>query len=151
MTQWGIGGTLLFIGVVYSVVVFGINLILLPHVRFVIINPLVTTICGIVLILLGMFLIGIPSRRVMRHCHEGTLCTSGIYAYIRHPIYSCWILFITPGIVIITGCILGWTIPLFLYIAFRILITKEEAFLEERFGKKYLRYKHEVGRIFPKL
>ena len=64
--------------------------------------------------------------------------------------YGSWILYTVPGMVIISGYLPGLTVPLFMYIIFKILIRKEERYLEERFGEDYRKYKERVGLLFPK-
>lgn len=150
MTQWGIGFTLLFIGLIYSIIIVGINFLYFPNFRFVIINPLGNIIVGLFIILVGLLLFILPAKGVVRSFYDGKLCTSGIYKYIRHPIYAGWIFVIVPGAVVITGCYLGFTIPLIMYIVFRKLIFKEEIYLENKFGEEYLAYKKNVGSVFPK-
>jgi len=38
-----------------------------------------------------------------------------------------------------------------MYIVFRMLIKKEEDYLEQEFGQQYLEYKKKVKAVFPKL
>jgi len=78
------------------------------------------------------------------------LVTTGVYAQVRHPIYSADI-------------ILGWSI-FFFYPDVRFLIgahwlmfvllfwmRREERALTEKFGAEYLEYMHRVPKIFPKV
>jgi len=37
-----------------------------------------------------------------------------------------------------------------MYITFRMLIKKEENYLEQEFGQQYLEYKKRVNAVFPK-
>lgn len=77
------------------------------------------------------------------------LVTEGVYAKVRHPIYSADI-------------ILGWAI-FFFYPDVRLLIgahwlmfvllfwmRREEKALIEKFGNEYLQYMRRVPKIFPK-
>ena len=78
------------------------------------------------------------------------LVTEGVYAKVRHPIYSADI-------------ILGWSV-FFFYPDVRFLIGAhwlmfvllfwmhlEELALIEKFGNKYLEYMRRVPKLFPKL
>jgi protein-S-isoprenylcysteine O-methyltransferase Ste14 len=66
---------------------------------------------------------------------------------VRHPIYSAWIVFILPGIVLPTA---SWPLlltPLFAYAAFKLLIRHEDDYLQERFGEAYLDYRNRVNEL----
>jgi protein-S-isoprenylcysteine O-methyltransferase Ste14 len=81
---------------------------------------------------------------------EGKLVTTGIYAYIRHPQY-------TGFIVMTLGLLVHWaTIPLL--IMWPILTTqyyrlaqREERDMEIEFGDTYRTYKHNVPMFIPRL
>jgi len=47
--------------------------------------------------------------------------------------------------------LIGLTIPVFMYVVFKILIVEEDKYLEDRFGEEFFKYKKRVGEIFPKL
>lgn len=77
------------------------------------------------------------------------LVTEGVYAQVRHPIYSADI-------------ILGWSV-FFFYPDVRFLISahwlmfvllfwmrREEAVLAEKFGTEYIGYMQRVPKLFPK-
>ena len=79
------------------------------------------------------------------------LIKTGIYQYIRHPMYlSMWIFAIFQGFVLsnyfieIFG-VLTWT-NLYFY-----RISNEEKIMIDTFGDKYKEYIENTGRIFPKL
>jgi protein-S-isoprenylcysteine O-methyltransferase Ste14 len=106
---------------------------------------------GMVLILLGIPLFIMSGIMVHTHISKGKLCTTGVYAYFRHPLYAAWVVFITPGIAIITGSIVAISWPIFLYVLFKIFTVEEEAYLRRKFGDDYLRYEREVNAVFPKI
>jgi len=105
---------------------------------------------GILLVIIGLPIFLIPGITIDKYFNKGKLATKGIYGYFRHPIYGSWIVFIVPGIVLIVNSLLGLTVPIFIYIAFKILIVEEEKYLEDKFGEEYFEYKRKVGAIFPK-
>jgi protein-S-isoprenylcysteine O-methyltransferase Ste14 len=75
---------------------------------------------------------------------KGTLVTDGIYAYIRHPQYTGFIL-ITLGLLIHWATIpllIMWPILLLLY--FR-LAKREEKDMEKEFGNQYVEYKKKTA------
>lgn len=80
----------------------------------------------------------------------GELVTSGIYAYIRHPQYT--------GFMLITlGMIADWaTLPLLimwpiLAIIYYRLARQEEQMMIEEFGEAYIVYRERTGMFLPKL
>ncbi len=151
MTRWGIGPKFTIISLIYTAIVFAIQNTIFSEFRFVIYSTLINKILGIVLMLIGFIIFLIPAFTIDKYFYEGKLCTKGIYAYLRHPIYASWISFIVPGIVILRGSTLGITIPIFMYIIFRALIPVEEKYLMDKFGDEYLEYQSKVWAVFPKL
>ncbi len=79
------------------------------------------------------------------------LCTSGVFALCRNPIYASWIFFLVPGGLLFTRIPLLLVIPLLMYGVLRWLLHQEEQWLEETFGDAYRDYKKRVGRILPSL
>jgi len=74
------------------------------------------------------------------------IVTTGFYAWSRNPIYAGFCL-IAIGVGIASNSL--WIVVSFLPAAFflyHIAIVKEEAYLEEKFGKEYLDYKAKVRR-----
>ena len=79
------------------------------------------------------------------------LIKTGIYQYIRHPMYlSMWIFALFQGFVLsnifieIFG-IITWSNLYF------IRISNEEKMMIDTFGNEYIKYIENTGRIFPKL
>jgi protein-S-isoprenylcysteine O-methyltransferase Ste14 len=110
---------------------------------------------GIALMLLGVALIIsgwslIHRRYWSKEAGEGELVTQGIYAYIRHPQYT--------GFMLITlGMIAEWaTLPLLvmwpiLLIVYYRLARREEHDMETEFGDAYRAYKARTGMFLPRL
>ncbi|RUT04366.1 isoprenylcysteine carboxyl methyltransferase [Dulcicalothrix desertica PCC 7102] len=79
---------------------------------------------------------------------RGRLVTKGIYAYIRHPQYT--------GFLLITlGMLVEWvTIPLLimypiLIVLYYRLAKKEERDMEREFGREYIEYKRRTSMFLP--
>ncbi|MEW6619634.1 MAG: MBL fold metallo-hydrolase [bacterium] len=151
MTKWGVGPKFALISVIYGIIIFILHFVYYPSLTFEVISGSVNVILGIILLILGVPIFLIPAFTIDKYFYEGKLYKSGIYSFFRHPIYAAWIVFIVPGIVLIFGSLLGISIPLFMYLVFRILIVKEEKYLERKFGQDYLHYKKEVPCLFPRI
>ena len=83
------------------------------------------------------------------YIRKGNLATTGIYSLTRNPIYAA-ILFISTGVIFISGNVFMYAIPIFLWGILTVLLQNtEEVLLEQRFGKEYLNYKARVNRILP--
>jgi methanethiol S-methyltransferase len=108
---------------------------------------------GIVLSLIGAILVilgwkEIYKRYWSRETGQGSLVTNGIYAYIRHPQYT--------GFLLITlGMLAEWaTIPLLimwpvLVVLYYRLAKKEERDMEREFGRQYIEYKRRTSMFLP--
>ena len=149
MTARGVGPMFTLLSVIYAAVIFVIHFVWLPHLSL----PLprfISLPLGILLVAIGLPIFILPGMKIDRYFNQGKLATEGIYAFFRHPIYGSWIVFILPGVAFIIDSLLALTIPLFVYGVFRVLISEEEKYLEQKFGDEYFEYKRRVGSIFPK-
>lgn len=79
---------------------------------------------------------------------DSELVTWGLFAIVRHPIYS-GIILVTAGYAFYKTDLYKLLICLALFILFYFKSSYEEKRLTERF-KVYPRYKARVGRFFPK-
>lgn len=77
------------------------------------------------------------------------LITSGPYAYVRHPMYSAFVLFFAASAVLAANALIAaFSALLVLYILQRI--PAEERMMRERFGAEYEGYSQTTGRLLPK-
>ncbi len=107
---------------------------------------------GVVLILAGgkILLDALFTSRINDYIRANKLCTEGVYAWMRNPIYTA-ILFICTGALFISGNVYMYLIPLLLWGILTLLLKKtEEPLLVKRFGQDYTDYMASVNRIFPK-
>jgi protein-S-isoprenylcysteine O-methyltransferase Ste14 len=151
MTRWGVGPKFTLISAIYFAAILTAHFIFLNDLTFTIISHHVNLILGIVLIILGLTIFLLGGHVIDKYFTTERLCTTGVYAFMRHPIYGAWIVYIVPGIIIIMGSIIGITIPIFMYCVYKILIVKEERYLEAKYGREYLEYASKVGALFPKI
>jgi protein-S-isoprenylcysteine O-methyltransferase Ste14 len=78
-----------------------------------------------------------PSTRIVAH---------GIYRFTRNPMYIGFA-FLTLGLAIVVDS--AWmllAVPIGLVLIDRIVIVREERYLERKFGEEYLSYKRRVRR-----
>ena len=81
---------------------------------------------------------------------EHKLVTTGIYRWIRHPLYTIGsTLFTALGLMADNWFIM--TVGIFAFILMAIRTPKEETRLIEKFGDDYREYMKRTGRFFPKI
>ncbi len=106
---------------------------------------------GIALMILGMIIwyIGAVRSGMDKNITENKLKTTGIYAWVRNPMYSgIWILLTGSAIMscnvwIIAVPVINWLIMTI------VLIKTEEKWLEDLYGDEYREYKKRVNRCIP--
>ncbi len=101
-----------------------------------------------VLIVAGLALMATGWLAVWRA--KGELVTGGLYAWMRHPQYTGFILIIIAFLIQWPTIITLMMFPI-LVVTYRRLATREEAELEARFGARYATYGHLVPMFLPRL
>jgi protein-S-isoprenylcysteine O-methyltransferase Ste14 len=86
-----------------------------------------------------------------RMMKEQTLITSGPYQFIRHPIYTAFILILSSLLLISANWLIGlaWMGMTIIEVASRIGF--EGSLMLEFFGDQYREYMKKTGRLFPRL
>lgn len=106
---------------------------------------------GTILITLGitLWILSIIYAKIGKSIYENRLVTTGIYAWVRNPIYSGAI-FICTGAVMF--CCNLWLLicPLIDYIFLTVLmICTEEKWLKKQYGQQYVNYCKKTNRCLP--
>ena len=109
-----------------------------------------------VLIVILCFIIGITLwlkaviiDRLDAHIIKNELVTTGVYAYVRNPVYSAF-MFVCTGVLLIYGNLVLLVLPI-IYWGFMTVLMKltEEKWLEDLYGKEYVQYRQRVNRCIP--
>ena len=79
-----------------------------------------------------------------------TLITSGIYGYIRHPMYAAHLLWAVAQIMILHNWIAGFSFIVVMIPHYLLRVEKEESMMIEQFGDEYKDYMKKTGRLLPK-
>lgn len=106
---------------------------------------------GVLSIVLGVVLWvwAVLFGKILRRVEEGKLVTTGVYAAVRHPVYSAFFLLFT-GILLTRANVTLLVVPIVLWIFLTVLMKHtEEKWLLERFGEAYARYAARTNRVFP--
>ncbi|MFR6448377.1 MAG: methyltransferase family protein [Peptoniphilus grossensis] len=114
-------------------------------------GKIIFIISGILLILFGIYLWlqAVIVEKINKKVKEKKLITSGVYSFVRNPVYSAFI-FIFTGSLLLTANYLLLILP-FIFWAFLTILMKntEEKWLKNEFGKEYEIYLKEVNRVIP--
>ena len=83
------------------------------------------------------------------HIIKNELVTTGIYAYVRNPVYSAF-MFVCTGVLLIYGNLILLLLPI-IYWGFMTVLMKstEEKWLEDLYGQEYVQYRQRVNRCIP--
>jgi protein-S-isoprenylcysteine O-methyltransferase Ste14 len=112
-------------------------------------SRLVTTAAGCALLGAGIPFGVVALVTLHRGFANGKLFTRGVYAWCRHPIYASWIISLVPGTLLLFGTWLFVLVPLMMYFALRLLVRREEEWLESTFGEEYRVYRRRVSAVLP--
>jgi protein-S-isoprenylcysteine O-methyltransferase Ste14 len=149
LSRWGIGPQIAIGAITYAVVV-GAATHRWPNVCQIRILPgAVLVAVGILLLAIGVPMLAISVRSLMRAYKEDQFATGGLLALVRHPIYSAWIVFILPGLALLSR---SWPVlltPVVAYSVFKLTIHREDEYLLQRFGVAYLDYRARVNELIP--
>jgi protein-S-isoprenylcysteine O-methyltransferase Ste14 len=149
ITAFGIGPRLAFSMLPYSVLALGVH-IDLPHLgRMTARSSPVFMVAGAALIAGGIVLWALGERVVIRAFRAGRLQTSGIYALVRHPMYSSALVFVIPGLALLLRSWPILSVAAGAYLAFRFLVRREERYLLDKFGQEFTDYRARVNAVVP--
>ncbi len=104
---------------------------------------------SLILVITGVVMLAHANVSIKKAVDTNQLITSGLFRYIRNPMYGAHIYFIMPGICLLTNNAVTLLSVICTVILFNLLISKEEKILEENFGAEYVDYKKRVGRLIP--
>jgi len=74
------------------------------------------------------------------------IVTVGVYSYTRNPMYLSMVILLIAFTFLANALWIAISIPFFIVIMQKGVIEREEAYLENKFGEEYLRYKNRVRR-----
>jgi hydroxyacylglutathione hydrolase len=151
VTIWGIGRKFTVLSVLYLILALVAHYIWYPLFVIQVVPYAVLVVIGLILMAIGIPIWVAASKAVDGAFEEGVLATQGVYALCRHPIYGNAIFFTIPGILLFFRSWLLLTVPVAMYVIFKLLIGEEEKYLRQEFGPAYPEYEKQVNAVFPKL
>lgn len=90
-------------------------------------------------------------KAISRWWRHDQLCTKGPYRIVRHPIYAGGTLLGSLGIALLFNSWVMLLLPVLMFIAYSLLVRKEETMMTAVFGEEYERYAAKTGRLFPRI
>ena len=83
------------------------------------------------------------------HIIKNELVTTGVYAYVRNPVYSAF-MFVCTGVLLIYGNLVLLLLPIIYWVFMTVLMkSTEEKWLEDLYGQEYIQYLQRVNRCIP--
>ena len=79
-----------------------------------------------------------------------TLVTSGIFKYIRHPMYAAHLIWAIAQIMMLNNWIAGYSFIIVMIPLYLSRVNKEEQMMIDEFGDEYRNYIKKTGRLIPK-
>lgn len=142
---WGVGSSLNVFAIIIIIFTFILRIWFLFPFNLDIIIRILLIVIFILLFRLAFnwSLSSLPTEK-----RNKQLSIKGPYAYVRHPLYASFLYTIPPIIILIMSdliFVLSWILY---YIVAFIQVRKEEDFLVEIFGTKYIKYQKLVPALF---
>jgi protein-S-isoprenylcysteine O-methyltransferase Ste14 len=151
MTVWGVGPKFTLFSVLCLVLALVVHYVWYPFFVIPGVPYVVLGVIGLVLIAIGVPIWIAASKEVDRAFEADELATQGVYALCRHPIYGSATFFVIPGILLFFRSWVLLAVPVAMVILARLLVRREEAYLQAKFGQAYLAYAGRVNALFPRL
>ena len=84
----------------------------------------------------------------LRKGHQ--LITSGVYKYIRHPMYAAIWMWGVAQVLLLHNWIAGWSHLLSFSLLYFLRVPREEQMMLNQFGEEYQSYMNRTGGIIPR-
>ncbi len=149
MTFWGVGPKYTLFSAVYCILMVSLSWYFDPFFKIHFVSYGVLATLASILILIGIPFYIISLVTIKRAFAAGRLVTEKTFGMCRHPVYSAWIIFFVPGIMLLMNTWIGLSAPLVMYFLLLKLVEKEELYLESAFGNEYLAYKEKIPTVLP--
>lgn len=109
------------------------------------------TIAGVILLLAGAYLYYEAHLRtkLFDHVRSNHLITTGVYAWVRNPVYAAVMLICTGLLLMAYNLWLLILPPVFWGLMTAMLIPTEEKWLHDLYGEEYAAYCRRVNRCIP--
>jgi protein-S-isoprenylcysteine O-methyltransferase Ste14 len=107
-------------------------------------RPVILTVISIIILILGAIIWLWSVFLILIKVPRNELITNGLYALIKHPIYTGVAMLVLPWLGFLFNTWLGVLIGIIMYIGSRIYSPQEEKILSQNFGVRWDEYSHKV-------
>ncbi len=151
LTFWGASPIIFAITIIYAILIFIIDLLygVVFKIDFIPNRILIAVSIALLCIGIPLYIIVLKVLRASYKRHE--LITTGCFSICRNPLFAVVIFLLLPGLLLLFYSWILLTIPFFMYIMFKVFISREEHLMEKEFGQDYIKYKNNTPQLFPKL
>ncbi len=111
----------------------------------------ITLAAGITLLGMAHYHLGKSFSSLVVTKEEHQLVTSGPYRWIRHPIYTSYLMNYVAGGLLASNLVLTFVPVIFFGLMIINRIPREEAVMREEFGQDYIDLEKRTGRLLPPL
>jgi protein-S-isoprenylcysteine O-methyltransferase Ste14 len=106
---------------------------------------------GFLLMCISHYYLGKHFSGIAEIKKDHTLVTSGVYKYVRHPMYTAFYILVLGIFLVSANLLVGVLSVLLWHFQYKYRVVKEEAYLLEKFGEQYKKHMIVTGRLFPRL
>ncbi len=114
--------------------------------------------CGLLSLMVGLWLfwrshldLGVNWSPTLETRKNHEVVTHGVYARIRHPMYSAIWLVSFGQALLLNNWLAGWGIVIAFALMYFLRTPNEEQMMIDRFGDTYRDYMKATGRLFPRI
>jgi protein-S-isoprenylcysteine O-methyltransferase Ste14 len=151
LTFWGASPIIFALTIIYAILIFIIDHLYGSIFEIDFIPNRVSIALSIALLCIGipLYIMVLKGLRAAYRRYE--LMTTGCFSICRNPLFAVVIFLVLPGLLLLFDSWILLTIPFFMYIMFKVFISREEHLMEKEFGQDYITYKNNTSQLFPKL
>ena len=151
LTFWGASPIVFLLTILFAIPVIFLDSCFDPVFDMDFIPGWVLRTIAILLLCAGLPLYFLTIKELKAAYRKKILLTRGFFSVCRNPLFAIVIFLLLPGIILFFNSWLLLTIPLFMYVMFKIFIYREELLMEEEFGREYTDYKKNTPALFPEI
>jgi protein-S-isoprenylcysteine O-methyltransferase Ste14 len=140
----GVGPRIAIPSIIYLLITIIVDRLYYPIFKITLGSHATLIIIGVILILIGIGLVIICARKLVKSFNSNLLMTDGLYKVCRNPLYAIYLILVFPGLSLILNSWLVLTSVIMNFILLQAFIKAEYLYLEEKFGEEYKTYLNKV-------
>ena len=149
LSRWGVGPRIIGSALLYAAAAVSATYRWPEYCIVPLLRSDVVTAIAVIMLAAGVAMWAVSAVTVMQAYNRDQLVTGRTFALVRHPVYSAAIVLMVPACALLTR---SWPLlltPVVAYTVFKLLIHREDEYLEQRYGQSYRDYRARVNELFP--